>query len=273
MAETPNPAVGYLEYLVPALFEPLAREVFAISPPRRGERVLDVACGTGIVARKAAELVGRDGEVVGVDVNPRMIEVAKELPPPAGAPTKFMQGDGTALDLSDDSFDVVYCQQGLQFFPDRSAGVQEMRRVLVDGGRAVIAAWLGIEHQPLFAALADAEERHLAAAGVPASRDELEAPFSLGDSGEIRTLFEQAGFGDVHVTERAFNAEFATADRFIERMEFAYAAVVPAFVENAEAFNGFVENVARDTRDVVERYTSGDRVVAPMKTNIVVATC
>jgi ubiquinone/menaquinone biosynthesis C-methylase UbiE len=273
MTDASNPAVGYLEYLVPALFEPLAREVFALSPPRAGERVLDVACGTGIVARKAAELVGPEGRVVGVDVNPLMVEVAQNLPEPGGGPVEFVEGDGTALELVDDSFDVVYCQQGLQFFPDREAGAREMRRVLVDGGRAVVAAWSGIEHQPLFAALADAEERHLAAAGVPASRDELEVPFSLGDSDQIGALFEGAGFENVEVTERAFNGEFATASRFIERMEFAYAAVVPVFVENPEAFQQFVDGVAKDTKDVIERYSSGDHVVAPMKTNIVVATC
>ncbi len=94
-----------------------------------GERVLDVACGTGVVARAAAERVGRGGRVVGIDLNPGMIAVAQSLPAIDGAPIEWLERSVLDLGLDDASFDVVLCQQGLQFFPDKTVALREMRRV------------------------------------------------------------------------------------------------------------------------------------------------
>jgi len=91
--------------------------------PTAGERVLDVACGTGVVARIAAERVGPSGRVIGVDLNPGMIRVARSLPAPIGAPIEWLERSALDLRLEDASFDVVLCQQGLQFFPDKALGV------------------------------------------------------------------------------------------------------------------------------------------------------
>ncbi len=181
-SETPNPAQAYQSYFGPAIFEPLTRCVLAVAPPAVGEHVIDVACGTGILTRRAAAHAGPGGRVVGVDINPAMIQTARAIAPDSGsAPIEYRPGDGTALGTPAAAFDAVYCQQGLQFFPDREAGAREMRRVLRDGGQAVVATWRGLDHHPLYAALADAEEPHLADLGVQIGRDELEAPFSLGD--------------------------------------------------------------------------------------------
>ena len=103
--------------------------------PTAGERVLDVACGTGVVARIAAERVGPSGRVIGVDLNPGMIRVARSLPAPIGAPIEWLERSALDLRLEDASFDVVLCQQGLQFFPDKALALREMRRVLDHGGR------------------------------------------------------------------------------------------------------------------------------------------
>jgi ubiquinone/menaquinone biosynthesis C-methylase UbiE len=110
-----NAAEIYEEYLVPAIFEPWARNLLDRAAPRPGERVLDVACGSGIVARLAAEQVGAAGTVVGVDINPGMIAVARKNAGAAGV--EWKEGNATALPLPDGSFDLVTCQQGLQFFP------------------------------------------------------------------------------------------------------------------------------------------------------------
>lgn len=267
-----TPAQAYQDYFAPAIFEPLSRKVLECEQPQPGDRVLDVACGTGILTRRLAASAGAGGTVVGVDLNPMMLEVARTVPAPDGAPIEWRQGDGTALELPDDAFDRVYCQQGLQFFPDRAAGAREMRRVLADGGRAVVATWHGLDRHPLFAALADAEEPHLTALGVEITRDELVAPFSLGDADELRALFADAGFSDVQVVEASIEARFATPDRFVERMEFAYAAVIPEFAENPAAFDEYLEAIARETRDIVEQYRRGDHVVVPMHANVTVAS-
>src|SRR5690554_6814084 len=108
-----NPADTYQSYFGPAMLEPLSDQVLAIAPPAPGDHVLDLACGTGILTRRIAEATGIAGRVLGVDVNPAMIEVAQRL---GGASIEYQTGDGTALDLPDATFDAVYCQQGLQYF-------------------------------------------------------------------------------------------------------------------------------------------------------------
>ncbi|HVL06434.1 MAG TPA: methyltransferase domain-containing protein [Acidimicrobiales bacterium] len=266
-----TPARAYQEYFGPAIFEPLAVQVLAVAPPRTGDRVLEVACGTGILARRLAGTAGANGRITGVDVNPAMLDVARTLAA-SGAPVEYRQGDGTALDLPRATFDAVYCQQGLQFFPDRAAGAREMRRVLRDGGRAVVATWRGLDHHPLYAALADAEEPHLAALGVEVSRAELEAPFSLGDPDELAALLRDAGFTDVVVHDVSIEARFADADHFVERMEFAYAAVIPQFAEDRAAFAAYLQAIAGDTGQIVADHRDGDTVVVPMHANIAVAT-
>ena len=109
-----------------------------------GERVLDLACGTGLVARIGAQRVGPAGRVVGVDLNPGMIAVAQSLPAVVGAPVEWLERSAVDLRLPSADFDVVFCQQGLQFFPDRLVALREMRRVLKPGGRLALSVWTGV---------------------------------------------------------------------------------------------------------------------------------
>ncbi len=180
-------------------------------------------------------------------------------------------GNAIALDLPDRAFDIAYCQQGLQFFPDRPAGVREMRRVLADGGRVVLAVWQGLDRHPLYEALANAEVPHLIDLGANVSRDDATAPFSLGDPDDLHALLTGAGFHDIEIASRSIQARFATADRFVERMEFAYAAVIPALATNPVAFATYLEAIGRETKPIVDQYRDGDWIVVPMHTHIAVA--
>src|SRR5687768_16583680 len=135
----PTPPEVYERVLVPVVLQALSTRVVDLAAPRAGERVLDLACGTGIVARTVAPIVGATGSVVGIDVLPPMLAVARSLPVPDGASVEWREGDATALDLPDSSFDLVICQQGLQFFPDRAATASEVLRVLAPGGRFIAA--------------------------------------------------------------------------------------------------------------------------------------
>src|SRR5205823_9474849 len=108
--------------------------------------------GTGVVARLAAQQVGPEGQVTGLDLNPGMLAVARALPPPLGATITWVECSAVAMDLPDATFDVVLCQQGLQFFPDKPAALREMHRVLKPNGRAAIAVWTQIELNQIFAA-------------------------------------------------------------------------------------------------------------------------
>lgn len=177
----PTSAEVYEEYLGPTIADPWTQVLLQHALPQAGERVLDIACGIVSAARQAASLVGVSGKVVAVDINPDMLDVGRKVPLPAGAiRINWRQGDAARLDLADGSFDVVLCQQGLQFFRDRRAAGREMRRVLVDRGRAVFSVWQSLERHPLYAALFEATARHLGA-----SVSDLDLSFSLADPESI----------------------------------------------------------------------------------------
>jgi SAM-dependent methyltransferase len=196
----------YQERLVPAIFGLWAPQVAQLADIRPGDRVLDVACGTGVVARLAAEQAGPTGRVTGLDPNPGMLEVAASLPAP-GAPLSWQQGRAEELPHPDGSFDVVCCQLGLQFFTDRPAGLRQMARVLTSGGRLALMVWRSIEYSPGFAALAQALDRHVGAEAGALMR----APFALGDEEQLRGLVEAAGFVQTRIQPAAGTVEFASA--------------------------------------------------------------
>lgn len=135
-------AAAYDRLFTANFFGPWADILLELVGVRPGEVVLDVATGTGIVARRAARLSRTSGRVVGIDLSAPMLEVARSKPSePSAAPIEFIQRPADDLQLPDVSFDVVVCQQGLQFFPDQIAALRAMRRVLKPGGRLGIAVW------------------------------------------------------------------------------------------------------------------------------------
>src|SRR5262249_55891612 len=158
-------------YICPAVATAY-EEFVALAALHGGERVLDVACGTGGVTRRVAEAVGAAGKVVGLDVNEAMLSMARTVPQRHdGPPIEWHHGDAAALPLPAAAFDVVLCQFGLEFFADRAAGLREMARVLVPGGRLVLRVWRALERQPFYVALIEALERHVRAgarAPIPA---------------------------------------------------------------------------------------------------------
>lgn len=136
----------YQRYLVPAITSLWAADLINRVQVRAGQTVLDVACGTGVVARLAAERMA-SGRVVGLDFNNGMLAVARSLPT-KGASTDWIEGSALNLPFPDNSFDVALCQLGLQFFPDRPLALREMRRVLVPSGRIALSVFSAIERTP-----------------------------------------------------------------------------------------------------------------------------
>ena len=182
-------AENYERYFVPMIGRPVADELLEAAGLRLGERVLDLACGTGVIARLAAARVGGAGAVTGVDINPGMLAVARSVPA-EGAPIEWHDGAAEELPLPDSSFDAALCQLGLQFFRDRTAGLREMRRVLVAAGRGI--ASVPKSKPELFSAVEETVEAHL---GRDAA-DFLRLVFSI-DGRELGDLFRSAGFDDV----------------------------------------------------------------------------
>lgn len=135
---TGTAAENYQRHFVPAIATPVAAGLLAAADLQPGERILDVACGTGLIARLAAERVGPAGSVSAIDVAPDMIDMAEATPAPDAPVIDWHVGDAASLPFDDGSYDVVTCQMGLMFMEDRTAAVAEMRRVLVPGGRVVV---------------------------------------------------------------------------------------------------------------------------------------
>src|SRR5882672_11495112 len=142
------------------------------------ERVLDLACGTGVVTRIAAQRAGTAGRVTGIDLNPGMISVARSLPAPDGGSVEWLEGSALAIPLPDASVDVVLCQQGLQFFIDKALSLREMRRVLARGGRLALSVWTstGVYNSAVGRALIrfadeDTASRFCASRNVPAKEE------------------------------------------------------------------------------------------------------
>ena len=188
----------YDDIYVPRIFIPWARLLLERAALRPGEAVLDVATGPGTVARLAAQEVGPKGRVVGVDFSEAMIAIARTKPRSAGSATiEYIVSSAHPLEVESGAFDVVTCQQGLQFFPDRPASIREMYRALKPGGRVACAVWREISYQPAFAAL-DAALREC----LPADLAEpYSLPFRWPKAKDLADGFRQEGFTGVSVAE------------------------------------------------------------------------
>ena len=201
-------AGAYEALFVPALFQQYAPKVADAAGINKGERVLDVACGTGVLAREILKRVGPTGCVSGIDHVPGMIEVAREIAPAID----WREGKAEALPFSDGSFDAVVSQFGLMFFSDPAQAIREMLRVLNARGRFAVAVWDSLNNIPAYAAADELLRRTL---GQQAA-DALRAPFTLGDRDVLTKLFSEAGANAVEVTTHSGTAEFPSIRTMVE---------------------------------------------------------
>ena len=195
-------ASAYERLLLPRIFNPWGRLLIAKAGLKAGDRVLDVATGPGTLARLAAEACGPSGRVNGVDNSAQMLALARDKAPlPHSASTDYHEAQADGLPFPAATFDVVLCQQGLQFFPDQLAALKEMRRVLKPGGCVALSLWADIKAMTLFSAFLDAVDTSLA---QPAPR----AALGWLDSPGLKSLLERAGFQGVAVREEVQVAVF-----------------------------------------------------------------
>jgi ubiquinone/menaquinone biosynthesis C-methylase UbiE len=172
------------------MVEPWTDDLILSAGCRDGDRVLDVACGTGVVAGRVNLVSRKLCTITGLDINEGMLTVARR-----NSHIEWHQGSATELPFEDASFDVVLCQQGLQYVPDRPAAMREMARVLVPGGRIALNVWGALERQPFHAALVDGIATFLG----EEARSAFDLAFSLNTAEELRTLANDAGFKNVRV--------------------------------------------------------------------------
>jgi len=201
----------YEENLVPVIFIPWAQELLNRAELVSGEAVLDAACGTGIVARMASDRVGPDAKVVGADINAGMLTVAKSKSKEEGKQIDWVKADVGSLPFNDASFDAVFCQQGLQFFPDKVSALKEFRRVLKPTGRCVICVAQSLEHNPLMNGQIEILTRYIGEDAANAIR----AVCSLSDSDMIHDLFAEAGFSEINIESVTLTLRHSDGKAFV----------------------------------------------------------
>jgi SAM-dependent methyltransferase len=199
---TRSPAEIYEEYFVPALFAQWGEVLADAAQLAPGQRVLDVACGTGVAACAAARRVGAAGRVVGLDANPQMLAVARRQ----RERVEWVDGRAERLPFPDAHFDAVVSQFGLMFFDDRVAALREMMRVLRPGGRLAVAVCDALDHSPGYATLAALLQRLFGRAVAAAFR----APFALGDPALLRALCDEAGIAGARLAQHAGTVRFSS---------------------------------------------------------------
>ena len=182
-----NPAANYERYFVPVIGEPFAQQTVAAARLKPGERVLDVACGTGVAARLAASVTGSPSSISGIDVNPAMLEVARTTGA-RGSEIEWHEGPAEHLPFADNGFDVVVSSLGFQFFADKPTALQEMYRVLTPGGR--ISVTTTGPTPPLFETIDAILSDHLG----PEATAFIETVFSVHDETAVRNMLGEAGF-------------------------------------------------------------------------------
>jgi ubiquinone/menaquinone biosynthesis C-methylase UbiE len=249
----------YEDFIVGPLFRPWAERLLDRAGLRTEMRVLDVACGTGIVARLARERLHGTGRVVGVDVSAPMLDVARELDPSID----WREGDAAALPVGpDERFDRVLCQQGLQFFAKRDAAARELKRVTAPGGALLAAVWRTADEMPVFDALQRVAERH-----VGPIHDQR---YAFGSAKELEQLLSAAGFRDVRVDELSLVSQFADGAGFV-RMNAMALVGMSGDRSGEEQRERLVEVITDESMQAMRPFLDGATLVCEMRSNIALA--
>ena len=243
--------------------QPWAEDLVRRAGLRPGDRVLDVASGTGLVARLAAPRVRWTGKVTGLDLNAGMLGVARHLGLYVHPPIELIEGDVVDMPFPDGAFDAVLCQFGVQYFPDRLAAMKEMRRVTAAGGRMVFNVFRSVEHNQGWIPLIEALDRHV---GKDAG-DIFRSIFAIKDPAIIRTAAAKAGWRDVRVEIRVDTAHYASV-RDLVRWELE-SMPTPAL---AEKLMGAGEAIARDLEESMRPHIADNGVVFPCECYVLEAS-
>ncbi len=247
----------YESKFVPAIFGEWAPHVVDAAGVAAGQTVLDVACGTGVVARTAADRVGATGKVVGLDRNEAMLTVARRLRPEL----EWRHGDAMELPFPDDSFDVVLCQSALMFFPDPTQALREMARVVTSEGTVVVQVYASLASQPGYGPFVDVAARH---AG-PEAVNLLGTYWVHGDLDALARLFEAAGLQITATRTRLGTARFGSIDELV-------ATEVESTPLRERISDAVYRRILEDARAALRQFrTDAGRVEVPLKGHLMTA--
>jgi len=247
----------YEKQFVPALFADWAPAVADLADLGPGQNVLDVACGTGILARTAADRVGVTGSVTGLDLNPAMLTVAARV----RRGIDWQQGDAQELPFADASFDRVVCQMALMFFPDRAEAVREMARVVHPGGIVTLMTPATLEVQPAWGPFVQVAARH---AG-PDAVGLLSTYWAAGDAVELARLLSDAGLEVIATVTREGTARFTSIDQMVTT-EVESTPLAERLTPQA------YQRIRSETREALRRFANpGGSIALPLIGHIVAA--
>jgi SAM-dependent methyltransferase len=246
----------YEARFVPAIFAQWAEPVLDLAGVTAGDRVLDVGCGTGVLARAAAARVRPTGAVTGVDLNDGMLSVARRL----GPGIDWRQGDASALPIADGCFDVVACQSALMFFPDATAALREMARVCTGTGTVVVQVYARLADQPAYGPWVETVAR---LAG-PQAVNLLGTYWVHGDVDALTRRFETAGLRVTDVRSPLGVARFASVREFV-RTEIAATPLVDRITDRDE------QRIIDASEKVLARYGSLSGLDLPLAAHLVAA--
>lgn len=247
----------YERSLVAPLFKPWAEILIERAGVVPATSVLDVACGTGIVARLARR--GGAHRVVGVDVSAPMLEVARGIEPSVD----WREGNAAALPTGPgERFERVFCQQGLQFFTDRAQAARELRRVLAPDGVLLAAVWRGSEEMPLFLELQRVAERHLGAIH--------DQRHGFGDEVELESLLYAAGFASVRVEPMTLPLRFSDGAAFVRMNAMALVGMSGAVLAEADR-ERVLEAIVKQSIEAAAPFADGDGLAFDTRANVAVA--
>jgi len=252
---------NYHRHLAPLIFEDYARDLAARVPLTASSHVLETACGTGVLTKHLQHALTNDGRLVATDINPSMLQIARANS--NGHPgTEFQEADATTLPFDDNTFDVVVCQFGVMFFPDKDLGYREAARVLKPGGSFVFNLWDSLEHNPFPRCI---HETVLAMApdNPPGF---LAVPFCHQDLSQIKVQLQRAGFTEIQISILPRESRAPSARDVVLGLvsgsplavQLAERKILDAAIEAAEA-------------ELVRRFGGGE-ITAPMQSMAIVAT-
>jgi ubiquinone/menaquinone biosynthesis C-methylase UbiE len=253
---------NYDRYLVPLLFRPYAELLASRAASLSPRKVLETAAGTGVVTASLASALPQS-EIIATDLNQAMLDVATTR---ISAPNvSFREADALALPFDDESFDLVVCQFGIMFYPDKVAGNAEAWRVLRDGGHYLLAIWNHLDRNPL-SELAHETMGRLFPDNPPMFMKR--GPFSYGDTGQIESDLKSAGFADIVIETVELMSRSPSAHDAASGLTYGS----PMGVELAEYGDGALDRVFAEFSDGARRWEGPDGFEAPMSAHIVTAT-
>lgn len=251
----------YEEQKVTSMFGPLARATIDAVGIDENDVILDIACGTGIVGRTIIKDIRPISPIVGMDLNSGMIEMARSITAPQSSSFDWHVADVEKLPFDSGKFTAVFCQQGIQYFPDDQAALKEMRRVMVEDGKLILTVWGGASD--FFVEMAKSVSKHVGSEIA----DRYLAPFSYAKIDQLTDMLLNAGFGDVLRETLVVDRTMLNTKESIPKEILGH----PAGPQIEQAGTDIVRAIAEDVSIACKEYQRGDDMIVPQLAHMFVA--